>query len=228
MTRGGVATQASHHTSRCPASHQATVPTPSGMAHAAHLSARRNANRFAMRTSDSSGLTLPSVGDDHNWPSEEDQVWRPMLAGGLGGSGTSVAGWLLEEGGPVGSRSPASASPGPPPAGEPAAIETATALRPTRFVQEWALLAYRCNQQQNACMASVTIRDVPDETRDELAARAARSGRSLQEYLRLELIELARRPDPATLLHRVQQRKARTGSKLDPATILALRDGDRR
>ncbi|MCC6437852.1 MAG: hypothetical protein IT196_22690 [Acidimicrobiales bacterium] len=77
-------------------------------------------------------------------------------------------------------------------------------------------------------MASVTIRDVPDETRDELAARAARSGRSLQEYLRLELIELARRPDPATLLHRVQQRKARTGSKLDPATILALRDGDRR
>ena len=43
---------------------------------------------------------------------------------------------------------------------------------------------------------SITIREVPDEARDELAARAARSGRSLQEYLRAELVELARRPDP--------------------------------
>lgn len=33
-------------------------------------------------------------------------------------------------------------------------------------------------------MVSITIRDVPQETRNELAARAARSGRSLQEYLR--------------------------------------------
>jgi len=31
---------------------------------------------------------------------------------------------------------------------------------------------------------SITIRDVPDETSDELAARAALTGRSLQEYLR--------------------------------------------
>ena len=37
---------------------------------------------------------------------------------------------------------------------------------------------------------SVTIRDVPDETRAELAARAARAGQSLQEYLRGQLIEL--------------------------------------
>ncbi|MGH3209759.1 MAG: FitA-like ribbon-helix-helix domain-containing protein, partial [Trebonia sp.] len=39
---------------------------------------------------------------------------------------------------------------------------------------------------------SITIRDVPDETRDELAARAAATGRSLQEYLRSKLIDLAR------------------------------------
>jgi len=30
----------------------------------------------------------------------------------------------------------------------------------------------------------ITIRDLPDETSDELAARAALTGRSLQEYLR--------------------------------------------
>ena len=38
-------------------------------------------------------------------------------------------------------------------------------------------------------------------------ARAARSGRSLQEYLRLELIKLAERPDPAELMARVRERK---------------------
>ena len=39
---------------------------------------------------------------------------------------------------------------------------------------------------------SITIRDVPDETRDELAARAALTGRSLQEYLRSKLVGLTR------------------------------------
>lgn len=75
---------------------------------------------------------------------------------------------------------------------------------------------------------SITIRDVPDETRDELAARAAHSGRSLQEYLRSQLIEMARRPDPETLLMRVRQRKQHTGSKLSQAQILSHREADRR
>lgn len=38
---------------------------------------------------------------------------------------------------------------------------------------------------------SITIRSVPDDVRDELAARAARSGRSLQEYLVYELTRIA-------------------------------------
>jgi plasmid stability protein len=59
---------------------------------------------------------------------------------------------------------------------------------------------------------SITIRDVPDETRDELAARAAMTGRSLQEYLRARLVELARQPDAEALMQR----------------ILADRDADRR
>ena len=76
-------------------------------------------------------------------------------------------------------------------------------------------------------MAAITIRDVPDEVRDELAARAARSGRSLQEYLRAQLIELARRPDPEALLASVRERKRRTHSTLPPSSILAHRDADR-
>jgi antitoxin FitA len=83
-------------------------------------------------------------------------------------------------------------------------------------------------QQQTAVMPSITIRAVPGETRDELAARAARTGRSLQEYLRGHLIELARRPDPEALLNRVRERKQRTGSRLPAEQVLAPRDADRR
>jgi antitoxin FitA len=75
---------------------------------------------------------------------------------------------------------------------------------------------------------SITIRDVPLETRDELAARAARSGRSLQEYLRGQLIEIARRPDPEALLERIRERKEMTKSRLTRQRILSHRDADRR
>lgn len=82
---------------------------------------------------------------------------------------------------------------------------------------------------QNACMPSITIRDVPDETRNELAARAASSGRSLQEYLLQQLIELARRPDPEVLVIRARARKLGVGATdLDVAEILRQRDADRR
>ncbi len=75
---------------------------------------------------------------------------------------------------------------------------------------------------------SITIRDVPPKTRDELAARAALTGRSLQEYLRARLIELARRPDPEALFARIRERKASTKSKLSRKRILSHRDVDRR
>jgi antitoxin FitA len=82
---------------------------------------------------------------------------------------------------------------------------------------------------QNACMAvSITIRDIPEKARAELAARAALSGRSLQEYLRAQLIALASRPDAETTLARMRERKQRTGSKLSVDVILAHRDADRR
>lgn len=77
-------------------------------------------------------------------------------------------------------------------------------------------------------MPSITIRDVPAETRDELATRAARSGRSLQEYLRSQLIDLARRPDAESLAARIVERKRVTGTKLAAKNILEMRDADRR
>lgn len=81
---------------------------------------------------------------------------------------------------------------------------------------------------QNSCMTSITIRDVPDDVRDELAARARLSGRSLQEYLRLQLVGLAGRPDPEVLIAQARERTNRTGSHLAAERILAHRDHDRR
>ena len=75
---------------------------------------------------------------------------------------------------------------------------------------------------------SITVRDVPDETRDELAARAARTGRSLQEYLRATLIDIASRPDVEVLLGQIRLHKAATGSELSADDILDLKDADRR
>ena len=77
-------------------------------------------------------------------------------------------------------------------------------------------------------MVSITVRDVPADVRDELAGRAAKSGRSLQEFLRSELIELATRPSPADLMSRVREQKRQLGSRLDAALILAHRDAGRR
>lgn len=75
---------------------------------------------------------------------------------------------------------------------------------------------------------SITVRDVPDETIAELAARAASTGRSLQEYLRGRLVELAQTPDPEVFLARIRARKAATGSSLSREQILGHRDADRR
>jgi plasmid stability protein len=75
---------------------------------------------------------------------------------------------------------------------------------------------------------SITIRDVPDETSRELAARAAASGRSLQEYLRACLIAWAAQPDVSVLMARARDRKVSVGAEIGSASILSHRDADRR
>lgn len=74
---------------------------------------------------------------------------------------------------------------------------------------------------------SMTIRDVPDEVRDELAARAARAGQSLQEYVRAQLTALATRPSPEAFWDRVRHRLLTTETRLPAEELLRLRDDDR-
>jgi plasmid stability protein len=77
-------------------------------------------------------------------------------------------------------------------------------------------------------MVAVTIRDVPEEVRDELAARAARQGQSLQEYLRSLLVNVADKPTVGEVLSRARARVTATGVRLDPAATVRAKDADRR
>lgn len=73
----------------------------------------------------------------------------------------------------------------------------------------------------------ITIRNVSNEVRNVLAARAARSGKSMQEYLREELERLARRPSLDEWLSRVRSQKELGRRTVTSDVILAHRDADR-
>jgi plasmid stability protein len=74
----------------------------------------------------------------------------------------------------------------------------------------------------------ITIRDVPEKVRDELAARAALQGRSMQEFLRAELERLASRPSVDAWLQQVRKRKRTTQTRVSSRQILQNRDAERR
>jgi len=74
----------------------------------------------------------------------------------------------------------------------------------------------------------ITIRDVPEAVRDELASRAARARQSMQEFLLGELERVASRPTVDEWLQRVQARKRVTGRSVPAKEILRQRDADRR
>lgn len=77
-------------------------------------------------------------------------------------------------------------------------------------------------------MTTITIRHVPEVVRNELAARAARSGRSLQEFMLGEITQLAQRPSMDDLLAEIRARKRSTGTRVDAETIVDAVTADRR
>jgi plasmid stability protein len=74
----------------------------------------------------------------------------------------------------------------------------------------------------------ITIRDVPQQVRDELAARAASQGKSMQEYLRAELERMAARPSIDAWLEGVRRRKEAAKSRVSARDIVRARAADRR
>ena len=74
----------------------------------------------------------------------------------------------------------------------------------------------------------ITIRNVPEEVRDELASRAALRHQSMQEYLRGELERIATRPTVETWLKTVRERKAAAGTRISAKKIVEARNADRK
>ena len=74
----------------------------------------------------------------------------------------------------------------------------------------------------------ITIRNVPEEVRDELAARAALKRQSMQEYLLCELERLAGLPSIETVLDEVRRRVEASGTSIPSSVILEARDSDRK
>lgn len=75
---------------------------------------------------------------------------------------------------------------------------------------------------------NITIRDVPEKVRDEIAARAASQGRSMQEFLRVALEQWAMRPTADAWMRQVRTRKRATDTRISSEQILKARDADRR
>ena len=75
---------------------------------------------------------------------------------------------------------------------------------------------------------AIQVRDVPDDVHTTLRVRAAAAGRSLSDYLRDELIGLARRPTVADVLARVAARQGGAPRDEIVRTIREMRDADDR
>lgn len=74
---------------------------------------------------------------------------------------------------------------------------------------------------------TITVHEVPEAVRDELAARAARGGLSLDEYLRARLVELAAHPTAADVVSAIRAR-ARAFPPFDASRVPRDLDADRR
>jgi len=73
----------------------------------------------------------------------------------------------------------------------------------------------------------ITIRNVPEEVRDELASRAANERQSMQEYLLSELERLASFPSVESWVADARRQVEESGKVISAEEILAARDAGR-
>lgn len=67
------------------------------------------------------------------------------------------------------------------------------------------------HQRYNSAMATIQIRNVPEEVHRTFQVRAAAAGQSLQEYLLAHLVEHASMATPAEIVAEARRRKALAG-----------------
>ena len=74
----------------------------------------------------------------------------------------------------------------------------------------------------------ITIRNVPEPVRDELAARAAREGQSMQQYLRSALESLAFMPSSEQWVAMFREGEGHHLTSVSAHTIVQACDQDKR
>lgn len=78
-------------------------------------------------------------------------------------------------------------------------------------------------------MATIQIRDIPDEVYDAIRRRAKQEGQSLQAYMRQHVIDWGRRPAKADVLAELERvLDAEPGPGVMLEQVLADLDADRR
>ena len=73
----------------------------------------------------------------------------------------------------------------------------------------------------------ITIRNVSEEVRNELASRAALKHQSMQQFILEELERIASRPSYEMLLDQIRQRVDTSGRGVSRETILAALDDEK-
>ena len=74
---------------------------------------------------------------------------------------------------------------------------------------------------------TITIRGVPEETRDKLKQLAVNQGLSLQKFLQGELCRIVSHPSSAEWVREVSEWKQRHGVDVPVSAILEAKDADR-
>ena len=74
----------------------------------------------------------------------------------------------------------------------------------------------------------ITIRNVSEETRNQLASRAALKHQSMQQFILAELERIASKPSHDMLVDRIRQRVNASGRGVSMETILATLDADKK
>jgi len=77
-------------------------------------------------------------------------------------------------------------------------------------------------------MATIQIRELPEETYEVIRRRARQAGQSIQAYMRDEVIALAARPSKAEAVARIEEILAREQPSVTRSDILRALRADRR
>lgn len=77
-------------------------------------------------------------------------------------------------------------------------------------------------------MATIQIRDVPDEAYEIIRRRARVAGQSIQTYMKDQIERLAREPTDAELLAEIERHIELDGTEVDRAALIRDLDTDRR